>query len=239
VVTIVPGGTLILATGTGSSVAKIAGTGKITAGFTTISGAWDAVGGNVGTVTFLSAATGATITADGTGATGLKAGAGAIITQNAGEATNNLIIGAATDIDLGGTDAEVGVILLKNDTSEGKSDATKNAKLTLSVAATSTIKTGNAIGAKGAAMPLATAGVSVVSGSAFEKFGITNLAGDGTKAKVTSTVATTEASAGPAGKLAGLLSGDADGTVTGGGALTTSPDGRISALTVTEADTTP
>jgi hypothetical protein len=236
-VNIVPGGKLILATATGSSVAKLAGTGKITAGFTTISGAWDAVGTAAGDVTIESVLTaqvgvGAKITADGTGATGLKANAGAIITQNAGE-TNNLTIGAATEIDLGGTDAEVGVILLKNDTA--LAPITTNGKLTFTDN-TSTIKTGNTVGAATTAAVLDAA--TVVSGTtAYTSIAILNLTGDGTNAKAKTTATPSSAVLAPEGKLVSL-EGATAGNITGGGATMSAPDGRISALTKTEADIT-
>ncbi|MFP3090970.1 hypothetical protein LQZ21_11665 [Treponema sp. TIM-1] len=110
-VTIAATGNLVLATGT-ASVGKILGTGSITAGVTTINGAWEAVGADGGKVTILSAATGATIAATAP-ATGLKASAaGAKITQGA-LASNNLVIAADTTIDLAGTDAAaVGKLIL-------------------------------------------------------------------------------------------------------------------------------
>jgi hypothetical protein len=117
-VTIAVGGKLVLATGTGSSVSKIVGTGKIDAGVTTITGAWEAVGAAAGSLTITSAATGATIGAT-TGATGLKASAaGATITQGIGTSaiTSNLSIGVTTKIDLAGsTTAQAGEIILKGD----------------------------------------------------------------------------------------------------------------------------
>jgi hypothetical protein len=98
-------GNLVLATSSTSSVGKIAGTGSIIAGLTTIRGAWEATatGANAGTLTIGSTANGATIATDATNATGLKASvAGATITQGAGTG-NNLSIGASTIIDLAGT----------------------------------------------------------------------------------------------------------------------------------------
>jgi hypothetical protein len=99
-VAIVEDGNLVLATDTGSSVAKIAGAGTISAGATVISGNWEAVGTGPGTLTIATVSTGTTITGE-TGATGLKASAaGAGITQKA-IASNNLSIVTAT-IDLNG-----------------------------------------------------------------------------------------------------------------------------------------
>jgi hypothetical protein len=103
VVTIEAGGSLVLATATGS-VAKIAGTGKIDAGATTIIGGWEAVGTGDGTLTISSEAGG--IGAKITGAalaTGLKASAAsANITQRAGIENNALAIAVTTQLDLNG-----------------------------------------------------------------------------------------------------------------------------------------
>ncbi|MFP3091521.1 hypothetical protein LQZ21_14485 [Treponema sp. TIM-1] len=115
-VTIAATGNLVLATDSTTSVGKIAGAGSITAGATTITGAWEAVGDapDPGVLTILSAAAGATITATGD-AIGLKASAaGATITQALGSG-NALTIGAATTITLGGTNTTpLGAILLKS-----------------------------------------------------------------------------------------------------------------------------
>ncbi|MDR0589112.1 MAG: hypothetical protein LBG25_01055, partial [Spirochaetaceae bacterium] len=130
-------GKLVLATASTANVGRIKGTGTITAGTTTITGAWEAVAAtsDAGTLTILGAATGATITADGTNATGLKAGAaGAAITQAVG-ASNNLSIGANTVINLDGTDAAaVGKLVLTG-------DGTNPGKLTLTD--TSTVQCGS------------------------------------------------------------------------------------------------
>jgi hypothetical protein len=126
-VTITATGNLVLATASTTSVASIAGTGTISAGVTTIRGSWAAVGETTeaGTVTIQSAAIGATITADGTEATGLKASAaGAIITQSAG-ASNTLSIGADTTIDL----SEFGSLVLR-----GAASNSGTAKLTADTA---------------------------------------------------------------------------------------------------------
>jgi hypothetical protein len=135
-ITLGAGAKLALATASTTSVGKIAGTGVINAGKTVISGAWEAVGATetAGTLTITSAATGATITADGTNATGLKAGAaGAAITQNAG--TNNaLTIATVTTINFGGTDTTTPVCKIS------LTKGTNTGKLTLS-AATSVIYT--------------------------------------------------------------------------------------------------
>jgi hypothetical protein len=107
-----------------SAPAGIAGTGTITAGKTTITGVWDAVGAT-GTVTILSSADGATITA--ASATGLKAGAGAAITQAAGT-SNVLTIATGTAIDL--TDAG-SITLAKAETDGGSIDLSyTSAKIT-------------------------------------------------------------------------------------------------------------
>ncbi|MDR0684294.1 MAG: hypothetical protein LBF83_04115 [Spirochaetaceae bacterium] len=107
---------LVLATASETVVAKIEGAGKLVAGATTITGAWGATAQTTtaGTVTILSAPEGATITADGTNATGLKAGgAGAVITQAAGD-SNALTIAANTTINLAGdgTTAAGGITLI-------------------------------------------------------------------------------------------------------------------------------
>ncbi|MDR2759109.1 MAG: hypothetical protein LBB78_07000, partial [Spirochaetaceae bacterium] len=126
-VTIEAGGNLVLATDSTTAVGKIAGTGSIIAGETAITGAWEAVAANAtpGTLTITSAAAGATITADGTNATGLKASAtGATITQKAGDASNTLTIGATghvTIIDLDGTTTgAVGKLVVSGGANPGK-----------------------------------------------------------------------------------------------------------------------
>jgi hypothetical protein len=114
-ITLSPGVSLVLATTSAISVAGIGGAGKIVAGKTTITGAWDAVTATeaAGTLTITSATTGATITADGTAATGLKAGAsGGTITQADGSG-NALAIGEDTEIALGGDGTALGKIVLK------------------------------------------------------------------------------------------------------------------------------
>jgi hypothetical protein len=164
-VTIAATGNLVLATTSSTSFGKIAGKGSIVAGATTITGAWEAVGATAdpGTLTILSAATGATITADGTDATGLKASAaGGTITQNV-VASNALTIGAGTVITLGGTTtAPLGAILLK-------SDATNPAKLTL--AATSSVLAGAGTGgtALGVASTVTMGGKTIVKGGTLAK----------------------------------------------------------------------
>jgi hypothetical protein len=105
---------LVLKTADTSAVAKITGTGSLTAGATTITGAWEAVAGtaSAGTVTIASGADGATITADGTNATGLKASAsGATITQMA-FLSHKLTIATGTTINL----SAAGSIVLKKPT---------------------------------------------------------------------------------------------------------------------------
>jgi hypothetical protein len=235
-VTIEATGVLKLATAA-TAGARIAGIGTITAGATTITGSWEAVGiADTGALSITGADTGATIAGIETKTSGLKASAaGATITQNAGE-SNNLVIEANTTIDLDGTETEVGVIILKNDTAQAA--PTNNGKLTLSGDdETCKIKTANVAGAgtSGGAIGLAQAGVTTAVSDAFTAIGILNLAGNAnTPAKVKSTAVAASGTAGPAGKLVSL-EGNTNGDITGGGSATDSPDGRISATTVTEA----
>jgi hypothetical protein len=138
-VTIAATGSLVLATAAQTNVAKIAGKGTITAGFTAITGSWNATANaDPGTLTILSAAAGATITADGLAATGLEAGAaGATITQGVGS-TNTLTIDEATIIGLGGDGVAVGSIILKGAASDpGKIVLTKTDTSIISTGATS------------------------------------------------------------------------------------------------------
>ncbi|MDR3355983.1 MAG: hypothetical protein LBO04_02220 [Spirochaetaceae bacterium] len=132
-ITLSPGVSLVLATTSATSVAGIGGAGKIVAGATEITGAWDAVTATeaAGTLTIASAAAGATITAEDA-ATGLKAvSAGAVITQKAGY-TIDLTIAESTEVVLGGTDsAKAGEIVLTGGTNPGKLKlAAANAKIT-------------------------------------------------------------------------------------------------------------
>ena len=118
-------GSLVLATDSPTSVGKITGAGTLTAGATTITGAWEATasGSSPGTLTIASAsAVTATITADGTNATGLKASAaGATITQLAGTTNNALTIGEKTEINLAGTGTtKAGEITLVSGANPGK-----------------------------------------------------------------------------------------------------------------------
>jgi hypothetical protein len=223
-------GKLVLAGGT--TPAKIVGIGTIKAGLTTITGDWEAVGAD-GTVTIASAAAGATITA--VTATELKASAaGATIIQNA-DTGNAFVIGASTIINLGGTGdpaAELGVIILKNDTSADAN--TKNGKLTIGTG--SSIITANvASTASTTAVALSQTGVSEVTTNSFSKIGVATLKGDGTTvlAKTTGTAPT--ATTGTAGKLVSLEGAESVSCST---ATDNGPDGRISATTVTEADVT-
>jgi hypothetical protein len=119
-----------LTSGEGVGGAKITGTGKLTVGKTEITGAWQAVGTHASDVTI--AATSPTVTTI-TAAAGevFTAGTGAKITQLAVE-NNNLSIGAATVINLGGT-GEIELI-----------SGAKPAKLTFT--ATSIIKVGAGTG---------------------------------------------------------------------------------------------
>ena len=135
-------GSLVLATTSTSNVGKITGAGTLTAGATTITGAWEAVGTSTsgGTVTIASASPAtATITADGTKATGLKASAaGATITQLAGSG-NKLTIATDTTIDLGGTATAVGSLVLTG-------DGTNPGEIELTHASSSIVKTSNTVG---------------------------------------------------------------------------------------------
>ena len=132
-IVLAPTASLVLATPNAiTGGAKIEGAGSLIAGATAITGAWEAVGTTTAasTVTILSAATGATITA-ATNATGLKAGAvGATITQAAGASENALTIAAATAINLAGTtSAALGTILLTANTNPGNLSLTATSKI--------------------------------------------------------------------------------------------------------------
>jgi hypothetical protein len=230
--TVAAGGSLILATASTTSVGKISGAGSIVAGATTITGAWEAVGTSTGTLTILSAATGATITATAD-ATSLKASAaGATITQGA-VASNNLTIGANTTIALGGTATKVGEIVLKN---SNAADATDNGKLTL----LGTITTGNPSASPAVALaPLSTDGTTTVASSSYTNIGAENLAGDGTNAKIEPTNAPTAATTSLAGKIV-KLTGAASATIKCGDTTATvdgTKDGKISSETATVATT--
>ncbi|MDR0624254.1 MAG: hypothetical protein LBG10_07465 [Treponema sp.] len=233
-VTIEATGSLVLA-GTGTTLAKIAGTGKISAGLTDITGSWETTtgaGAETGTLTILSADIGATITAADP-VTGLKAGAaGATITQNAG-ASNTLTIAAATEIGLAGDGVRVGAIILKNDTETAA--ATDNGKLSLA-AATSKITTA-ATGTVTPA-PLSADGTTMVAdGSNYTSIGLPNLAGDGTNAKIAPSNTPATASTSAAGKIVSITGGSG-ATVTGGDDTTTGPDGIIAGDILTAADET-
>jgi hypothetical protein len=117
-------GSLVLETGTTS--AKIAGTGAITVGGNTVfNGAWEGVGAANGTLSITGSANGAVILADtDANATGLKASAaGATIIQNAVQ-NNVLAIGAAdhaVKLDLAGTtNGKVGELILRGGAQPGK-----------------------------------------------------------------------------------------------------------------------
>jgi hypothetical protein len=138
-----------------SARSRIAGTGTIGAGKTTISGAWEAKGPG-GTVAIMNTKdNGATISASY--ATGLKAGAaGAVITQAAG-AGNVLTIGTATTIALGGDGTTaLGSIVLKGAASDpGK----------LTFAANGFRATGNSLVTTDAAAAIAINGVTKIAGN--------------------------------------------------------------------------
>ena len=116
-------GSLVLTSASDTSGAKITGTGKVTAGLTEISGGtsgWQAVGSHSNGVTI------AALTADTASITGTSGevftaqGAGATITQLAGE-NNALTIAADTVINLKGTgSAAGGTITLTSGANPGK-----------------------------------------------------------------------------------------------------------------------
>jgi hypothetical protein len=138
-----------------SAGSRIAGTGRIDAGKTTIGGAWEAKGTR-GTVTIMNTKdNGATITASY--AAVLKAGAaGAVITQ-AADAGNLLTIGTATTIALGGDGtAAVGTIVLKG-------AASNPGKLTFAANGYGT--TGNSLIITDAAATIAINGVTKIAGN--------------------------------------------------------------------------
>ena len=143
-ITLGDGVSLVLATPAATTGgAQIEGAGSLIAGATTITGTWEAVGktDNASSVAITSGASGvgATIAVADTNAIGLKAGAaGATITQAAGT-SNVLTIAVDTTIDLGGTAAAVGAIVLIG-------DGTNPGEIKLVDAATSIVKTGNTVG---------------------------------------------------------------------------------------------
>jgi hypothetical protein len=117
--TVKSGASLVLTGATGTTGAKIsgtAGTGGVKAGATTITGAWQAVtatGGTAGPIAITAtAAETATANIIGTVGNAFTAGTDGLITQ-AAEASNNLTIGANTEIALGGVfGTPVGKIVL-------------------------------------------------------------------------------------------------------------------------------
>jgi hypothetical protein len=146
----------LLLTASRTGIGKIAGTGTISAGKTTITGVWEAKG-NAGTVTIANTGdNGATITASY--AAGLSAGAaGAVITQAAG-AGNVLTIGTGTTIALGGDGTTiVGSLVLK-----GAAD--NPGKLTF--AANGYNATGNSLVTTNAVANAAINGVTRIAGNA-------------------------------------------------------------------------
>jgi hypothetical protein len=117
-------GKLVLSTGSGPTISKLDGTGTLTAGATVISGEWETVGTDTGTVTITAAATGATIAA-ATNASALKASDDGVgtITQKNTIASSFLKIAESTEIALGGTSAangpKLGEIILVSGTNPG------------------------------------------------------------------------------------------------------------------------
>jgi hypothetical protein len=136
-ITLGAGASLVLTGAAGTSGAALAGTGKVVAAKTEITGVWQAVG--TGTVTIVATDDDAS-TITGAATVVLTAGADGTITQNAG-ASNNLTIATGTTIDLkgtiSGTAAVVGAIKLSESTT-----ASEGGKLTLTDA-TSVIKVGD------------------------------------------------------------------------------------------------
>jgi hypothetical protein len=165
-------GSLVLTGGaTGSTAAKITGTGKVKAGKTDIvggTGGWEAIGtagdGNIITIAALTADT-ALITAAGTNKPVLTAGAGASITQNKG-ASNNLTIAADTKINLAGdisSVAIVGTISLKESFT-----ADEGSKITLT-AATSIIQVDSSTETAGTAITAAAGDFVLIAAAATTK----------------------------------------------------------------------
>jgi hypothetical protein len=221
--------TLVL-TGDAAGGAKLLGTGKVTAGAAEIVGGpgWQAFGG-AGTITiaYASAVT-SSITASVAGTVFKALGSGATITQKAG-ADNNLSIGVATVIELGGNEkAAGGVIILKN---SAETDVTKSGKLTLGDAATK-ITTGNTSTAQGTAVVVAGDYKTAASGTTISAIGLPQLKGDGTNAKAIANITAVDSKV-PSGNLISLEGGT--GTITGGDATANGADGSISSLTMTVA----
>jgi hypothetical protein len=227
VVTIEVGGKLVLAAATGNSNAKIAGTGKIVAGATTITGPWETAGTADGTVTILTvrpaalnSVAGAAITSSALTTTLKATAAGAAITQAAG-LNIALTIGLNTTIDLAGTDTAAGGIITL------KGGITNPGTLSMGTA-TSIIKTG-LTGTPTAVALSTTGGASTGLSNAFTVVGITNLLGGTPSSIKASSNATVTGTTAPAGKLVSL-EGVASGTATAG---TAGNDGVISSLTIT------
>jgi hypothetical protein len=226
VIALVANSSLVLnATNDAGEGAKFTGAGKVTAGPTEIvggSGGWSAVHASAanGTVTIAGGANGATITG-GENVT-FTAGANAVITQLA-EASNNLTIAADTTINLGGSNAKVGEIVLTGGDAPGQ--------LTLT-ASSSKIITGNTVTSYNTAKPLATTGTdSTATDTDFDTIGVANVKGDGAQAQAKTSAGTPADDTASAGLLV-ELSGGTNGTVTGGD---TGDDGLISGQTATAA----
>ncbi|MDR2758826.1 MAG: hypothetical protein LBB78_05560 [Spirochaetaceae bacterium] len=247
--TIVQGNTLWLVgdpetAGVSSNGAKLLGPGTVKAGSTSIVGGpngWQAVGQAAGDSIGIYAddpaarLVSSTAAATGTPAAILKAlhplqGSflGATITQ-AAVASNNLTISANTTIALGGAaQKKAGEIVLTGGTNPGKITFTND---------TSKITTGNSSASTTSTGPLAAGGVTAVTGGTITTIGVTNLVGDGTNTKITTTAtpSTPNNNLMGVGNLASLL-GATGGTITGGAA---SNNGVISSETITNADITP
>jgi hypothetical protein len=189
---------------------------------------WQAFGtGVIGIGTNLAKPTIATLA---TGPSLRALGPGATITV---PVSSDLVIGAATTIELGGNDRAVGgEIILKN---SSDANITTNGKLTLSLG-TSKITTGNtASGTQPTAVLLAPDYVTAATGTTISKIGVPYLAGDGSYIKVTPTVVAVDSKV-PAGRLISLEGGGSSAAITGGDdsiIVTGTNDGRISSLTPT------
>jgi hypothetical protein len=220
--------------------AVLKGGGQVTVGKTTISGGaagWQAEGDTIAFVgvsanaaLLKSATASATVT---TPTAILRAkGPNATIAQADG-ASNNLTIDENTTIALGGTASkQAGAIILA-----GNATPANAGTITLTKD-TSKITTGNSTPTTAATFTeeLATDGVTEITTGA-GVIGITNVLGDGTNAKVTTTAVlnTTNNNLLPAGKLVSLQGDATAGTVKGGGTGTT---GYISSETNTNLDNT-
>jgi hypothetical protein len=188
-------GGLVLTGAAGSGGAKLSGAGNVTAGATEITGIWQAVDGTgSATITIeASSAVASSITASDSNVV-LTAGTGGTITQTA-ESGNKLTIAADTTIDLGGTAAAVGSLVLTG-------DGTNPGEIELAHASSSIVKTGNTVGAS-------------AFGSAAKIGAKTFAAGTSGSADIYTTADN------GAGKLAQILGGTTDYGLKGGNASNT------------------